>query len=258
MAFQGPVSVDMKRVKARKDDIVRASTVGVENWLEGTDNVTVYRGHGRLESARTVSVNGEVLEADRIFLNVGTRALAPEMPRLEEIDYFTNSNMMDVGFLSRHLIIGGSYIALEFAQMYRRFGSLVTIIERASRLMQREDTDISEAVQDILENEGIEIRLDADCIDAQKDKDRVRVNLDCEKGAREVTGSHLLLAVGRVPNTDDLGLDKAGIETNDRGYIGVDDQLQTNVPGVWALGDCNGQGAFTHTSYNDYEIVAAN
>jgi pyruvate/2-oxoglutarate dehydrogenase complex dihydrolipoamide dehydrogenase (E3) component len=142
--------------------------------------------------------------------------------------------------------------------MYRRFGSQVTIVERASRLIQREDEDISEAVQEILENEGIQIRLEAECIDAEKDGDQIRVRLDCEKGAREVTGSHLLLAVGRVPNTDDLGLEKAGIEMNERGYIEVDDQLRTNVPGVWALGDCNGQGAFTHTSYNDYEIVAAN
>ena len=168
---------------------------------------------------------------------MGGRAFVPPFPGIKDVQYLTNSTMMEVDLLPEHLIIiGGSYIGLGFAQMYRRFGSQVTIIERASRLIQREDTDISEAVQDILENEGIQIRLDADCIDPQKDKDRVRVNLDCEKGARKVTGSHLLLAVGRVPNTDDLGLDKAGIESDKRGYIGVDDQLQTNVTGVWALG----------------------
>ena len=259
LKIDGSLTVDMKRVKERKDGIVAKSNQGVENWLKGTENCTVYEGHGRFEDSHSIRVGEEVLEAEKIFINVGGRAFVPPFPGINDVQYLTNSGMMEVDFLPEHLIIiGGSYIALEFAQNYRRFGSQVTIIERASRLIQREDTDISEAVQDILENEGIEIRLDADCIDAQKDKDRVRVNLDCEKGAREVTGSHLLLAVGRVPNTDDLGLDKAGIETNDRGYIGVDDQLRTNVPGVWALGDCNGQGAFTHTSYNDYEIVAAN
>ncbi len=259
LIIDGSMTVDMKRVKQRKDEIVAKSNQGVETWLKDTENCTVYEGHGRFEDSHSLRVGEEILEAEKIFINVGGRAFIPPFPGIESVQYLTNSGMMDVDFLPEHLIIiGGSYIGLEFAQMYRRFGSQVTIVEKASRLIQREDEDISQAVQDILENEGIQIRLDADCIDAQKDEDRVRVNLDCDKGSREVTGSHLLLAVGRVPNTDDLGLDKAGIETNERGYIGVDDQLQTNVPGVWALGDCNGQGAFTHTSYNDYEIVAAN
>jgi pyruvate/2-oxoglutarate dehydrogenase complex dihydrolipoamide dehydrogenase (E3) component len=204
-------------------------------------------------------VGEALLEAEKIFINVGGRAFVPPFSGIKEGDYLTNSSMVEMDVLPEHLIIiGGSYIGLEFGQMYRRFGSQVTIVERASRLIQREDEDISEAVQEILEKEGIQIRLEAECIDAEKDGDQIRVRLDCEEGAREVTGSHLLLAVGRVPNTDDLGLEKAGIEMNERGYIEVDDQLRTNVPGVWALGDCNGKGAFTHTSYNDYEIVAAN
>ena len=259
VAFQGPVSVDMKRVKARKDDIVRASTEGVENWLESTPNVTVYRGHGRFESARTVSVNGEVLEADKIFLNVGTRALAPQMPGLEDIDYLTNATMMEVDFLPRHLIIiGGSYIGLEFAQMYRRFGSEVTVIERGDRLIKRDDEDVSETIREFLEREGVDFRLNAECVRFARSGDEIAAGVECAAGAPEVVGSHVLLAIGRVPNTDDLGLEQAGVEVDERGYVRVDDELRTNVPGIWALGDCNGKGAFTHTSYNDYEIVAAN
>ena len=259
ITLDGSPGVDMKRVKERKDGIVAKSNQGVEKWLKETENCTVYEGEGQFEDSRRVRVGEEILEADKIFINVGGRAFVPPFPGIKNVPYLTNSTMMDVDFLPEHLIVvGGSYIGLEFGQMYRRFGSKVTIVERDCRLIQKEDKDISKAVQEILENEGIQIRLDADCIDAQKDQERVRVNLDCEKGAREVIGSHLLLAVGRVPNTDDLGLERAGIEVDDRGYIVVDDQLKTGVPGVWALGDCNGKGAFTHTSYNDYEIVAAN
>jgi len=259
VTLEGSTAVDMKRVKERKDGVVAKSNQGVEKWLKNTENCTVYEGQGSFEDSHSVRVGEAVLEAEKIFINVGGRAFVPPFSGIQGVDYLTNSSMMEVDFLPEHLIIiGGSYIGLEFGQMYRRFGSEVTIVERASRLIQREDEDISEAVQEILEKEGIQIRLEAECIDAEKDGDQIRVRLDCEKGAREVTGSHLLLAVGRVPNTDDLGLEKAGIEMNERGYIEVDDQLRTNVPGVWALGDCNGKGAFTHTSYNDYEIVAAN
>jgi pyruvate/2-oxoglutarate dehydrogenase complex dihydrolipoamide dehydrogenase (E3) component len=259
LTIDGSLTLDMKRVKERKDEIVAKSNQGVEKWLKGTENCTVYEGHGRFKGPNSIQVGETILEAEMIFINVGGRAFVPPFPNIESVDYLTNSGMMEVDSLPEHLVVvGGSYIGLEFSQIYRRFGSEVTIIEKSSRLIQREDEDISEAVKDILENEGIQIRLDAGCIDAQQDGDQIRVNLDCEKGSREVTGSHLLLAVGRVPNTDDLGLDKAGIQVNDRGYIVVDEQLRTNLPGVWALGDCNGQGAFTHTSYNDFEILAAN
>ncbi|KAI3595656.1 PF00070 family, FAD-dependent NAD(P)-disulfide oxidoreductase [Cupriavidus necator H850] len=255
----GPVAVDMKQVKARKDEISGRSSNGVEQWMRSLENGTVYQGHARFESAHGVRVNGELLEADRIFVNVGGRALVPPMPGLDQVPYLTNSSMMAVDFLPEHLIvIGGSYVGLEFGQMYRRFGARVTVVEKGPRLIQREDEDVSQAVREILEAEGIEIRLNANCLSARREGDHVAVGLDCSDGARDVHGSHLLLAVGRVPNTEDLGLDQAGVETDARGYIQVDEQLRTNVPGIWALGDCNGRGAFTHTSYNDYEIVAAN
>ena len=259
VAIAGAVNVDMKRVKARKDEISGHFNKGVENWMQGLAHSTIYRGHARFESPRTVRVNGELLEADKIFINAGGRALVPQMPGLDQVPYFTNSTMMRVDFLPEHLIIiGGSYIGLEFGQMYRRFGSNVTIVEKGPRLIAREDEDISKAIQEILEREGILLRLNAECMTAHKEGDRIAVGLDCADASRQVVGSHLLLAVGRVPNTGDLGLDKAGVETDKSGYIKVDDQLRTNVPGIWALGDCNGKGAFTHTSYNDFEIVAAN
>ncbi len=257
--IDGPITVEMKKVKARKDAIVRSSTEGVEKWLKTTENVTVYEGHAQFESPHTVRVGEERLEADKIFINVGTRAFVPPFPGLQSVDYLTNTGMMEVDFLPEHLIIiGGSYIGLEFGQMYRRFGSEVTIVERLSRLISRDDEDVSTAVQEIVENEGVNVRVESECITAEKRGDQVTVGLDCETGDREAVGSHLLLAVGRSPNTDDLGVDEAGLAVDERGYIHVDDQLRTNVPGVWALGDCNGKGAFTHTSYNDYEIVAAN
>ena len=257
--IDGCIAVDMQRVKDRKDAVVAKSNQGVERWLKNTENCTVYEGHGRFEDSHTVSVGEAQLQGDKIFINVGGRAFVPPFSGIKSVDYLTNSSMMEVDFLPEHLvIIGGSYIGLEFGQMYRRFGSEVTIVERGSRLIQHEDEDISEAIKVILEKEGVNIRLEGKCIDAEKQGDQVLVKLDCDSGAREVTGSHLLLAIGRVPNTDDLGLEKAGIEMRERGYIVVDDQLRTNVPNVWALGDCNGKGAFTHTSYNDYEIVAAN
>ncbi|BDB24190.1 mercuric reductase [Cupriavidus sp. TA19] len=255
----GPVAVDMKQVKQRKDEISGRSANGIETWMRGLAKGSVYHGHAVFETAHSVRVNGELLEADRIFINVGGRALVPPMPGLDQVPYLTNSGMMDVDYLPEHLVvIGGSYIGLEFAQMYRRFGAKVTVVEKGPRLIQREDEDVSQAVHEILAGEGVEIRLNANCLSARREGNGIAVGLDCTDGSRNVQGSHLLLAVGRVPNTDDLQLDKAGIEADDRGYIKVDEQLQTNVPGIWALGDCNGRGAFTHTSYHDYEIVAAN
>ena len=255
----GSVSVDMKRVKERKDAIVRKSNQGVEKWLKGLENCTVYEGHARFADAHVVRVNGHSLQADKIFINVGARAFIPPLAGLDRIDFLTNSSMMEIDFLPEHLVIvGGSYIGLEFGQMYRRFGSRVTIAEMGPRLISRDDEDVSEAVREILENEGVDVRLNSECIAFEKSSDRIVVRLDCEDEDDSVEGSHLLLATGRQPNTDDLGLEQAGFEVNKRGYIQVDDQLRTSVPGIWALGDCNGQGAFTHTSYNDYEIVAAN
>ncbi len=214
---------------------------------------------GALKMRHQVRVGDDILEAEKIFINVGGRAAAPALPGLEQVSYFTNSTMMEVDFVPEHLIvIGGSYIGLEFAQMYRRFGSAVTIVEMAPRLIQREDVDVSQAIGAILEAEGINLRLSAECIALEKRGDKVAVTVDCSAGDKTVVGSHVLLAMGRVPNTDDLGLKNAGVTVDQRGYIQVDDQLRTNVPGIYALGDCNGRGAFTHTAYNDYEIVAAN
>ena len=259
ISIDGDIVVDMGRVKARKDAVAGASNQGVTDWLEGMNNVDLIRGHARFVAARSVEVNGDVLEADRIFINVGARARVPDWPGINDVPYFTNSSIMDVDFLPEHLIIvGGSYIGLEFAQMYRRFGSEVTVIEMQDRIIGRDDEDVSDAVQEILEGEGVKFRLQADCIAARVAGDGVIVRVNCEEGPEEETGSHVLVAVGRLSNTDDLGLEAAGIEANQFGYIDVDDTLRTNVPGVWAIGDVNGRGAFTHTSYNDYEIVAAN
>ena len=259
VVIDGAIKVDMKRVKARKDEIVLQSNQGVTNWMKNMDGLTVFEGHGCLESNHTVRVNGALLEADKIILNVGGRTLVPDIPGIETVDCLNNSSIMEVDFLPEHLVaIGGSYIGLEFAQMYRRFGSRVTVVQRGDQLIAREDPDVSQAVKEILENEGVEIRLGAECAEFEKRGNQVAVTANCASGPEEVVGSHILLAVGRVPNTHDLGLEAAGVETDRRGFIAVNDALATNVPGIWAIGDANGRGAFTHTSYNDYEILAAN
>ncbi len=255
----GSVTVDMQRVKERKDAIAGASNKGVTNWIESMEHVTLVRGHARFTGPHQVQVGQDTMEADKIFIDVGARARVPDIEGLDQVDYLTNSSMMELDYLPQHLIIvGGSYIGLEFAQMYRRFGAEVTVIEMGGRLIGREDDDVSDAVREILEGEGVNIRLNAECLKVRKSPEGIAVGMDCQEGPDEVVGTHLLLAVGRLPNTDDLGLDKAGVETTERGHIVVDDALRTNVPGVWAIGEVNGRGAFTHTSYNDYEIVAAN
>ena len=255
----GRPRVDMKRVKARKDAVVADSSGKVESWMRDTKGITVYRGHARFSGKSAVKVGGEALIAEKIFIDVGGRPLVPKMPGLETVAYLTNQSIMDVDFVPEHLVvIGGSYIGLEFGQMFRRFGSRVTVVEMGPRLIGREDEDVSQAIKEIFQNEGIDVRLDAECITLEKDGKAVLVGVECEEGEPKVPGSHVLLAVGRVPNTDDLGLDAAGIAIDKRGYIEVDEALRTTNPNVWALGDCNGKGAFTHTAYNDYEIVADN
>jgi len=259
VVIPGPVTVDMKKVKARKDEVSGKSNTGVETWLKNMANCTVIEGHARFVSPNEVMVNETRLTAPRIFINVGGRAVVPDIPGREHIEYLTNSTMMDVDFLPRHLIvIGGSYIGLEFGQMFRRFGSEMTICEMGPRLIGREDEDVSTAIREILEFENIDVRVNTSCKRLEKTGDEIVAHIDTQGQTSQIRGSHLLFAIGRKPNTGDLGLDKAGVATDARGYIQVDDQLRTNIPGIWALGDCNGKGAFTHTSYNDYEIVAAN
>lgn len=256
----GDVTVDMAKVKARKDKVMLDDRHGVESWLENMDGCTLIRGHARFEGPRTIRVDDRVLEADRIFLNVGGRATAPEIPGLSDVHYLTNVGILDLDVLPEHLvIIGGSYIGLEFAQMYRRFGARVSVVERGPRVTAREDEDVSAAIQDILEAEGIDVHVAATEMRIVKhDNASGGFDLYPRDGADPISGTHLLVATGRRPNTDDLGLDAAGIETDARGYVEVDDQLRTTAENVWAMGDCNGRGAFTHTSYNDFEIVAAN
>ena len=256
---EGAVKVDMKAVKARKDAVVALSRDGVEQSLKALEGCTVYEGHGRFVAEKKVAVNASELTADRIFINVGARAVIPPIPGLDDVPYLTNSSMMDVDFLPAHLIIlGGSYVGLEFAQAYRRFGSEVTVVEAAPRLIAREDEDVSQAVADFLKEEGIDVRVGSKVIGVEKQGNSIAVKLNSAGKNSQIVGTHLLVAVGRRPNTDDLGLDKAGIATDTRGYIQVDDQLRTNIAGIWAMGDCNGRGAFTHTSWNDFQIVAAN
>ena len=255
----GPVGMDMKAVKARKDAISLPSRRGVERSLKQLKGCTVLEGHGHFVGPKHVQVGDEALTADKIFINVGGRAVIPPIRGLDQVSYLTNSSMMDVDFLPPHLIVlGGSYVGLEFAQTYRRFGSEVTVVELAPHLIAREDEDVSRAVAEILKDENIDVRLNSKVVAVGKHGNDIAVTIESGAAESRIVGSHLLLAIGRRPNTDDLGLDKAGVATDSRGYIEVDEELRTNVPGIWALGDCNGKGAFTHTSWNDFEIVAAN
>jgi pyruvate/2-oxoglutarate dehydrogenase complex dihydrolipoamide dehydrogenase (E3) component len=255
----GAAQVDMPKVKARADALSAKTRSGIERRLRSMDGCTVFQGHARFEGPNVVRVDQQPLTAPRIFINVGGRALVPDMPGVHEVPYLTNTSILALEELPQHLVVvGGSYVGLEFAQMYRRFGAQVTVIEKSPRLIAREDDDISGEVRNILEREGIVVRTSATCIGLAPHEGGVAVSVHCDEGSPDAVGSHVLLAVGRRPNTDDLGLDKAGVATDARGYITVNDDLTTNVPGIWALGDCNGRGAFTHTAYNDFEIVAAN
>ena len=259
VTLKGGVTVDMKAVKARKEKIVAASRDGLEKWLRGMKNCTVFIGNAHFESPKEVRVGDELLTANEIFINVGGRAVIPDFPGVDQVPYLTNVGILELDTLPRHLIVvGGSYVGLEFGQIFRRFGSEVTIVEKHSRLVSREDEDVSASIKAFLEKEEITVRLNAECIHLHSHGDEVAVGVDCEDDNSDSIGSHVLLAVGRRPNTDDLGLEKAGVKLDAHGFITVDDQLRTNVSGIWALGDCNGRGAFTHTAYNDFEIVAAN
>jgi pyruvate/2-oxoglutarate dehydrogenase complex dihydrolipoamide dehydrogenase (E3) component len=255
----GPVTVDMKAVKARKDKVVGASVQSLTSWIEGLPTIEYIQGEGAFASASEVMVNGRTLTAPQIFINTGAKPSIPPWPGLEEVPYLTNSSMMDLDVLPEHLVIAGaSYIALEFAQMYRRFGSEVTVIERGPRPASKEDVDISDAIRSILEEEGINFLFDTTIEGVSKTNGGVSLSLKTGEQQSSVEGSHLLIALGRTPNTAALNLQAAGLEVDSKGYIPVDDHLRTKVPGIWAMGDVNGRGAFTHTSYNDFEVVADN
>lgn len=253
--LEGEVRIDMAKVKSRADTVIANARRGVREWLDGMDGCTVLEGHARFEDARTLRVGDDLVSAPQVFLNVGGRAAVPDIPGLRDIPYLTNTSILGLDKVPEHLlVIGGSYIGLEYAQMHRRFGADVTVVEKGPRLIGREDEDVSAAVRGILEAEGVGIRTGVGDIAFARDGDAIVATLDGDR----IACSHVLVAVGRVPNTADLGLDKAGVDVDERGYITVDDELRTSAPGIWALGDCNGRGAFTHTAYNDFEIVAAN
>jgi len=255
----GEVKVDMKAIKERKDGVVKQSADGLASWIAGMKNVTLIEGQARFTAPRTLEVGDRTLQAERIFINVGGRAVVPEIPGIDDIAYLTNSTMMAIDRVPEHLVIvGGSYIGLEFAQMYRRFGAKVTVIEKFAKLLPREDDDVVAEIRAILEREGVAIQLGAERMAVSGSQDRISIQFQSDGKTTEIQGSHLLLAVGRVPNTGDLGLKEAGIAADVRGYVTVDDQCRTSAEGVWCMGDANGKGAFTHTSWNDYEIVAAN
>jgi pyruvate/2-oxoglutarate dehydrogenase complex dihydrolipoamide dehydrogenase (E3) component len=257
--IEGRITTDMRIVKARKDKVANTASMNVETWLKGMQGCTIYRGHARFASPQSLIVGGETLSADMIFIDVGARAVVPAIPGIDEIAFLTNETVMDLDILPAHLVIlGGSYIGLEFAQMYRRFGAQVTVIEAAPRLLPREDEDISATILNIIEDEGIAVHRAAKCTGLAKRGDAIIAQVETQAGTIEVAGSHLLLAIGRKPNTDNLGLEIAGVNLDPRGFILVDEYLRTNVASIYALGECNGRGAFTHTAYNDYEIVAAN
>jgi pyruvate/2-oxoglutarate dehydrogenase complex dihydrolipoamide dehydrogenase (E3) component len=259
VVLEGSVRVDMKKVKARADAVVADSRNGLERRLRGMAGCTVIEGHARFEGPHRVRAGEELLAAPRVFVNVGGRASVPDMPGVHEVPFLNNRSILELDRLPEHLlVVGGSYVGLEFAQMYRRFGAEVTVIEKSPRLIGREDEEISETIRKILLNEGVNVRTGAECISLAPHERGVEVGINCEEGEPTSVGSDVLLAVGRRPNTDDLGLEAAGVETDARGYIKVDEGLATNVPGIWALGDCNGRGAFTHTAYNDFEIIAGN
>jgi pyruvate/2-oxoglutarate dehydrogenase complex dihydrolipoamide dehydrogenase (E3) component len=259
VVIEGEVRIDIKTAMARAHTVSENSRKGVEKYLREMKGCTVFDGHARFESQKTVRVGEQLLQADRVFINVGGRAFVPDLKGVDTVPYLTNSTLLALNELPEHLVVvGGSYVGLEFAQIYRRFGSRVTVIEKGPRVVSREDEDVSQAMHDILEDEGINIRTSAECITLSRHEHGVAVGVDCLEGEPLAIGSHVLLAVGRRPNTDDLGLDLAGVQTDARGYISVNDRLETNVPGIWAIGECNGHGAFTHTAYNDYEIVRDN
>lgn len=251
----GPIAVDWQRAKARKDEISGTSRAAVERSLRQAENITVIQGRARLLSNREISVEGKTLRAERLFLNLGGHPSVPPVPGIDAVPYLTSDNIMDIEALPERLVVlGGSYVGLEFAQIFRRFGADVTVIEAAPRLVAREDPEISTCIAQILEAEQIRLVLGASELALVPQNKGFVLRF----ASGEAHGTHLLVATGRHPNTKEAGLERAGVSLDERGFIVTDEKLQTSVPGIWALGDCNGRGVFTHTSYYEGDIVAAN
>lgn len=256
--LQGDVRVSLEEVHLRAAEIVQNSRDSLGKMLANAGCTVIY-GQARFVSAHEVQIGDDTIRGEQFFINVGARAATPRLPGLENVSYLTNSSLLDLTELPKHLVIvGGGAVGVEFGQMFRRFGSEVTLVEMKSSLMHHEDAAASALVAELLQQEGVQLRLSAECLSFSKDPEGVCVHVDCADGDKEVHGSHVLLAMGRVPNTNDLGLEAAGVGMDSAGYIPVNEQLRTNLPHIWALGDCNRRGGFTHTAYNDFEIVAAN
>ena len=256
----GEIKVDMAAVVARKNEIVDSFRSGVLGQIDSSPNVTLYHGHGRFTAPHQVGINGETLKSDKIFINTGTRPRFPALPGLDQVEVLTNRNIMDLQELPAHLIaLGGSYLGLEFGQMFRRLGSEVTVVEMSDRIAAREDAEVSDSLREALEAEGMKFHLGSTATKVEKTADGLEVTVKKKDGTTErIKGTHLLMSIGQVPNSDDLGLDKAGIATDKNGYIQHNGKLETNIPGIWVLGDVKGGPAFTHVSYDDYLVIFDN
>jgi pyruvate/2-oxoglutarate dehydrogenase complex dihydrolipoamide dehydrogenase (E3) component len=261
----GPVTVDMVRVRKRKRDIVESFRGGNERRIEETENLDLLMGHARFTGPEELEVRlsgGETLElrADNVFINVGARPGSVPLEGLDSVATLNSTSIMELDEVPRHLLVlGGGYVGLEFAQMFRRFGSEVTVVQRGKQLLSREDPDVAEAVAEVLREDGLEILLETQSQHVEPSEDgKIRFTADTPEGERTLSGSHLLVAAGRPPNTDLLNLEAAGVETDERGFIRVNERLETNVPGIYALGDVKGGPAFTHISYDDFRIVRTN
>jgi pyruvate/2-oxoglutarate dehydrogenase complex dihydrolipoamide dehydrogenase (E3) component len=261
----GPIDVDMTRVRERKRNMVETFRTANRRRLEEAEGVDLLMGEGRFKDTKSVEVlmnDGSTrrLTADKIFINVGQRPRRPDLPGLGDVPSLNSTTIMELDEVPEHLLVlGGGYVGVEFAQMFRRFGSEVTIVQRSGQVLSHEDADVADEVIKVLREDGIEILLDTDAQRVEQDAGgNVRLHVTTPEGERAVTGSHFLLAVGRVPNTDRLNPEAAGLETVHHGYIKVNDRLETNVPGIYALGDVKGGPAFTHVSYDDFRVVRAN
>ena len=252
--INGNVSIDLKTIKKRKDDLIQNSRNGLEKMFGDNENITLIRGAARFLDDHTVQVEDEIYTADNLYINVGARPRIPD--EFRNISYLTNESILELEEVPEHLaIVGGGYIGLEFAQMFRRFGSKVTVLDRNERLLKKEDPEFGEALAKVFEEEAIDITLNSNCIAAKELSGKFEISVDCKGEETTLECTHVLIATGRVPNTSKLGLENTNVKLDERGYIEVDDELKTSVENIWALGDCNGKGAFTHTAYNDFQIV---